>query len=224
MNFVFDVDGTLTPSRQRIDPVFHDWFLNFCSKNNVYLVTGSDYIKTLEQVGEKILHAVKGSYNCSGNSLYVKGELQYTKEFTLTEDQQEYLEILLEMSPFKIRTGNHIEMRTGLCNFSVIGRNCTHDERELYKKYDDESCERKYLSYLIREEFPELDATVAGETGLDIHPKGMDKSQIANDVKPFVFFGDKIIPGGNDYTIALLAEKAYAVNSWEDTFDILKTY
>lgn len=224
MNFVFDVDGTLTPSRQKMDSEFKDFFLDFCSKNDVYLVTGSDYAKTLEQIGEDVLHAVKGSYNCSGNTLYVKGELQYVNEFVPTDEQIGYLEDLLEISPFRIRTGTHIEMRTGLCNFSVLGRNCTHEERQSYIKYDEESHERKYLSYLIRSRFPELDATVAGDTGLDIHPIGLDKSQIAKDLEPFIFFGDKIQPGGNDYTISLLAKKAHSVTSWVDTYYILNHY
>ena len=59
-NFAFDVDGTLTPSRQRIAPSFEEWFLSFCQTNNVYLVSGSDYEKTLEQLGEEICNTVKG--------------------------------------------------------------------------------------------------------------------------------------------------------------------
>ena len=49
--FIFDVDGTLTPSRGKIDPDFLQFMLFFSGKNDVYLVTGSDRSKTLEQVG-----------------------------------------------------------------------------------------------------------------------------------------------------------------------------
>ena len=38
MEFVFDVDGTLTPSRGKIDPEFKQFFDEFCVKNNVYFV------------------------------------------------------------------------------------------------------------------------------------------------------------------------------------------
>ena len=48
--FIFDVDGTLTPSRQQIDSDFAVYFSNFCTINDVYLVTGSDKEKTVEQV------------------------------------------------------------------------------------------------------------------------------------------------------------------------------
>ena len=40
--FIFDVDGTLTPSRREMDKEFVQFFFEFCTKNDVYLVTGSD--------------------------------------------------------------------------------------------------------------------------------------------------------------------------------------
>ena len=63
-HFVFDVDGTLTPSRRPIDKEFGNWFLNFSNTHNVYLVTGSDRDKTIEQVGEDIYNTAKRVYNC----------------------------------------------------------------------------------------------------------------------------------------------------------------
>lgn len=35
IKYVFDVDGTLTPSRSRIDEEFRLWFIDFISKNKV---------------------------------------------------------------------------------------------------------------------------------------------------------------------------------------------
>ena len=40
--YIFDVDGTLTPSRGLMDTEFKKWFLKFNSENPVYLATGSD--------------------------------------------------------------------------------------------------------------------------------------------------------------------------------------
>ena len=52
--FIFDVDGTLTPSRKQMDAGFSAKFLIFCCKFDTYLVTGSDKDKTIEQVGSDI--------------------------------------------------------------------------------------------------------------------------------------------------------------------------
>ena len=37
-NFIFDVDGTLTPSRGQIDKTFGDWFLDFSNLLIVNLI------------------------------------------------------------------------------------------------------------------------------------------------------------------------------------------
>ena len=63
--FIFDVDGTLTPSRQEIDMDFAVFFTEFCAENDVYLVTGSDREKTIEQVGEEIYSLADRVYNLS---------------------------------------------------------------------------------------------------------------------------------------------------------------
>ena len=55
-HFIFDVDGTLTPSRGKIDPQFEEWFKQFITLNTVCLVTGSDRLKTIEQIGEMLFN------------------------------------------------------------------------------------------------------------------------------------------------------------------------
>ena len=64
INFVFDVDGTLTPSRLRIDSKFEEFFIEWIKDKNVYLLTGSDHMKTIEQVGYKIWESVTESHQC----------------------------------------------------------------------------------------------------------------------------------------------------------------
>ena len=57
--FLFDVDGTLTPSRKKIDKEFSKFFSNFCKNNDVYLVTGSDRAKPVYQLGESLYNKAK---------------------------------------------------------------------------------------------------------------------------------------------------------------------
>ena len=75
--FIFDVDGTLTPSRSKIDPEFKDWFTNFIINNKVWLVTGSDYTKTVEQLGSEICENVVTCYNCQGNDVWYECKRMY---------------------------------------------------------------------------------------------------------------------------------------------------
>ena len=97
--YVFDVDGTLTLSRTLMDPEFKEFFLKFITDNDCYIVTGSDYSKTLEQLGEDVMHNVKRSYNCSGNSVWEKGVEVSHSDWMLYNEARDFLTCLLYTSP-----------------------------------------------------------------------------------------------------------------------------
>ena len=65
MNYVFDVDGTLSESRQTIQLDFRLWFLKWMKDKNVFIVTGSDRAKTLEQIGHEIVDNCTLEYHCA---------------------------------------------------------------------------------------------------------------------------------------------------------------
>jgi len=222
MNFVFDVDGTLTPSRAQMDPEFKQFFTQWIRHKPVWLITGSDYAKTIQQVGQDLCESVVGVYNCAGNQLHRSGVQEYSRAFTLTPEQLGFLNGLLAASSWPIRTGQHIEDRGSLVNFSTVGRGASSAERELYSAWDHSTQERRRLSVLIETQYPELSAAVAGQTGIDIYPRGWDKSQICADIQQMVFFGDQTQLGGNDYEIAQQAQTAHTVASWRDTWDLLQ--
>lgn len=223
--FIFDVDGTLTPSRAIIDEEFKVFFEAFCEINHVYLVTGSDYPKTVEQVGKNICNHVEKIYNCSGNDIWVKGKNIHTNDWKLPEGAHSWLSEQLTKSSFELRTGLHFEHRPGMCNFSVVGRNATLDERKLYVEWDTSQKERDRIASSFCKFFPKLEAKVGGETGIDIYPKGSDKAQIVKDFDAtdrLYFFGDAMHPEGNDYSLSKLVHVAKHVSSWYETHRLLK--
>ena len=228
--FIFDVDGTLTPSRQVIDGDFAVFFSNFCAENDVYLVTGSDKEKTIEQIGEEIYSLAQRVYNCSGSDVW-QGETHIRSDnWRIPIHVKAWLEDKLEESSFPLRTGLHIEERPGMVNFSVVGRNATMGERKLYVKHDTQIGERNIIADLFNKEFKELIARPGGETGIDISPKGADKSQIVNDFDPndvLHFYGDRMDTMGNDYPLKKVIIDndlgfAIGVNGWKDTWEKLK--
>ena len=232
VKYIFDVDGTLTPSRQKIDSEFLNFLLNFAKQNDVYLVTGSDRPKTIEQIGKELYFACQRVYNCSGSDVYEKDILIYRDEWTLPSDAEEFLMDELHHSKFPVRTGNHIEKRPGGVNFSVLGRGSEVilEEREEYVKWDINTGERKNIAERFKKKFPEIGCQVGGQTGLDISPLGCDKSQILRDFKPIdliYFFGDKLKEGENDYPLGHAIEErrlgmVFEVTDYHHTWDLLK--
>jgi len=222
MKYIFDVDGTLTPSRCEMDPEFADFFSKWMQDKEVYLATGSDYSKTSEQVPAYILHTCHKVYCCAGNSVWVNGEEISSSSWKLPDECRSFLKTYLDTSLFPLRTGTHFDDRPGLCNFSIIGRGCTPEQRKHYEAHDRNTHERAVITEAFNFLFFEFNAQVAGVTGIDIMPKGKDKAQIADDLDgPITFYGDKMDLGGNDYTLAQRVEKAIMVKDWKETYAYL---
>jgi len=227
--FIFDVDGTLTPSRQKIDDEFRYFFANFMHIYPVYIVTGSDKSKTVEQLGEDLFNKAVMSFNCSGNEIWVRDKLIYKSDWVLPNEVEQYMLELLNQSKFPIRTGNHIEKRNGSVNFTIVGRNANMDEREQYIKWDKDTSERMWLVNKLINKFDNIEVVIGGETGLDIFEKGKDKSQTIEKIRGcdediLYFFGDQIFENGNDYSIAMLCDNYYRVKNWEETYTHLKYF
>ena len=230
IHYIFDVDGTLTSSRQAIDTEFAGFFLNFCNNNPTSLVSGSDYEKTLEQLGEDICNSVQYLFSCSGNDVYdIANKTRQTRHLDYNPELETRLLELLDVSKFSLRTGKHIEYRPGGINFSIVGRGASFADRQQYVSFDNLTNERALLVETLNKEFPYLEITIGGETGVDIVAAGCNKSQIishfSKDTK-LVFFGDSITNTGNDYPLAKIIIDnqlgiVNAVSSWEDTYRLL---
>ncbi len=208
MNLIFDVDGTLTAPREKIDKYFLRELEGAAQKHNLFLATGSDYPKTIEQLGvDFVENCITYSFNCSGNSIWEKGKEIFHNEWVLPLGPKTWLEKALERSACPEKTGFHFDVRPGMLNFSIVGRNANTEQRARYAQYDFDTQERRQLSAefnaLFSDKF-DITSQVAGATGFDIYPIGYDKSQILKyfDDVPIVFFGDDTGPGGNDKPLA----------------------
>ena len=225
-DYIFDVDGTLTPSRGTMDPQFKKEFIAFANTHRVCLVTGSDRPKTIEQIGDEVYNSCVRVYNCSGNDVYAKDKQLSHNDWSLPAEAGFFLVNELDNSKWQTQTGLHIEDRTGMVNFSIVGRHANKQQREHYYQYDLIVQERTAIAERFNIRFPELSAKVGGETGIDIFQKGCDKSQILKDfdTDSIKFYGDRVDPAGNDYPLAvkLIQEHVFAVTDWQHTRDLLE--
>ena len=75
------------------------------------------------------------------------------------------------------KRGTFIEYRTGMLNFSPIGRACSREERNQYEKFDlEHKIREKFVEALI-EEFADygLRFSIGGQISFDVFPEGWDK-------------------------------------------------
>tara|TARA_Y100000389_G_scaffold54036_2_gene49915 strand:- start:1005 stop:1718 length:714 start_codon:yes stop_codon:yes gene_type:complete len=236
MHWVFDVDGTLTPSRSKMDSEFAAWFENFATHNAVYLVTGSDREKTLEQIPYDIYCLCVRVYQCSGNEVWEQDRLIRSNDIEITEELQRIFDYWIKASQFGYKRGNHVDKRSGLVNFSVLGRPASAFDRNAYISWDEVTEERKTIAWCLNDAFgDQYNFQIAGETGIDITKKGFGKEQILKDFDGSVtFYGDTIKDGGNDYDLAVAinyglegfqhedSSKAIKVDDWKHTWELLK--
>ncbi len=218
--YIFDVDGTLTEPRQKISKPFLNYFTDWSKSKDLYVSTGSDFIKTKEQLGIDTLKLFKEICCCMGNEIRTSDEKIIKQRalevpLSLTED----LHAFLNNTDYNVKTENHIELRTGMINFSIVGRKANLEQRDDYNNWDKQNEERKLIADFINKKYPLLDASIGGSISIDIIEKRKDKGQIVGYLKnkkyeKIVFYGDRCYLGGNDYGIVRELERSSLEYQW----------
>lgn len=246
---LFDMDGTLTDARQPISEDVMKVISSIPNNINKHIVTGSDLVKVEEQIPVSfLLSQFDRVFACNGTRVYnckldmddetrsIEPELIH--KVTLLDHYSEsdinhITNVLLRIAAnthTKIKTGTFIEWRGSQINFSVLGRNCTTDQREDYVKWDKKSGEREKIVKQLREEFKGwgLSFRLGGQISIDITREGWDKSYAFENMietpDQCVFFGDKICEDGNDFDIAMKCARYHMVDSPADLMLQLQEY
>ncbi len=246
---LFDMDGTLTEARQPISDEVVSVLKNIPNSIKKYLVTGSDLTKIEEQIPPiLLLELFEEVYACNGTKVYnsnldmddetrpIELELVHNttlKDFYSDADITHIVNVLLQTAAnthTKIKTGTFIEWRDSQINFSVIGRNCTTDQRADYVQWDIKSGERQKIVDNLRKEFKGwgLSFRLGGQISIDITRDGWDKSYAFANMNQSpdqcVFFGDKICKDGNDLDIAMKCGRYHHIDSPADLILQIQEY
>ncbi|KAG7460048.1 hypothetical protein MATL_G00217190 [Megalops atlanticus] len=213
---LFDVDGTLTPPREKIDAQLDSFLQSLRRKVKIGVVGGSDYSKIAEQLGEgdEVIHKFDYVFAENGTVQYKDGKL-ISKQAIQNQLGEELLQDLINfclryMGLIKLpkKRGTFIEFRNGTLNISPIGRSCTQEERIEFSEIDKREKIREKFVEALRQEFAGkgLCFTRGGLISFDVFPEGWDK-RLCLDVleeeglSRIYFFGNETSYGGNDYEI-----------------------
>jgi phosphomannomutase len=204
------MDGTIIPARHPMDPDFARRFFPWVKSHIAYLAAGSNYEKIVEQIpGDAVGTGFSGIYSSMGNVFHQKGKEIYRNEIILKKELLQTLEKYRRNTEYKGKLySNYLELRPGMLNFSVLGRNCPFAERAKYNEWDNIHHEREAVVKEINKKFDEYDASLGGKISVDIVMKGGGKEQIAEKIRAMhpndkiIFLGDRTEKDGNDYKLA----------------------
>jgi hypothetical protein len=159
--------------------MFEHWML----KKDVYICTNNTYQNIMPRLGRRIIDNCQAVFTSGGNSIWKENKEHVVSTWRPSYELISFLESLLKMSDFKTRSGPNIEYRTGLINFSLVGKTASEDEIKRYQQWDKISKEKKTFAESIKKAFPNLGICFGSDTSIDISESCYDKANIYNFLK-----------------------------------------
>ena len=222
---LFDMDGTLTPPRKKIEPAMIRALSKLVDTGvDIGIVTGSDHDYIMQQCmdlfgmgGPDINHV--DLFPCNGTKHYTSRgrsgyELIHTANMIDHIGQEDYNYLLQTLFANQIMisckhqipyTGTFFQYRDSMLNWCPIGRQAEDAERDAWSIADTAFKIREYylsqLQAVIKEKEMDLTVALGGSTSFDIYPKGWDKTYVLNHLGEYDriwFVGDRCQEGGND--------------------------
>lgn len=245
---VFDMDGTLTPSKAPIDNEMIKLLSRLLNTKSVAVIGGGKYGQFKQQFVRRLPRgdnrlkrlflfptSATAFYRFDRKDWYCvyshklspierkKIKKAFAKTFTVTNYKH------------PSRTyGSVIEDRGTQVTFSALGQDVVAklgkrglSLKEKWNKYSDI---RPRLMKVLRIFLPQFEIRKGGLTAIDVTRKGIDKAygirqiekQLKIKVREMLFVGDAIYPGGNDYAIVKTGIDYIKVKNPKETKKIIK--
>lgn len=251
--FLFDMDGTLTPPREQVEPNMVRALRELSKHYRIGIITGSDldYIKqqlfVMFDIGGVPVDRVD-LLPCNGTKKYVANQsrrfvIEHEADMLGEIGSDAYYSILrfcmqrqIEMMDCEKQLpygGTFFQYRGSLLNWCQIGRSVGAKERSALEAVDEEKqYRRRYADQLtLHLAGKGIPVTVAlgGSTSLDIYPNGWDKTYgLKHYPNQEVYFaGDRCDAGGNDWHIYEALRplgRSFKVSSPNDTINLIEQF
>jgi len=237
---IFDLDGTLAPSKSPLDKEMSTLLGNLLQKKNVAIISGGGFPQFEKQVlnnllcPEKLLEKLV-IFPTKGGTMYefkkgVWNEI-YAKSFS-EEDKSKIIKavdtISHEVDFLSDRCfGKRLDDRGSEFTFSALGQEAPQAEKE---KWDRNFTKRKILEERFKKLLPEFDVAIGGSTSIDITLKGINKAFAINQIftrfaykkDEILFVGDALFSGGNDASVKTTGVETFAVKSVDETKNFIR--
>jgi HAD superfamily hydrolase (TIGR01484 family) len=212
---VFDLDGTLTPSKASLDAEMAALVYSLLGVVKVAVISGGNWPQFQKQVlahlaGDERLQNLSLLPTC-GTQFY-KYDRGWDRIYAedLTPEQKEKivgsLKKAIEQSGVQAEKtwGEVIEDRGSQITFSALGQEAPLEEKV---KWDPDFTRRKKIKVILDTLIPEFSVRLGGSTSIDVTKPGIDKAYgikklrdiLGIAIEEMIFIGDALFPGGNDY-------------------------
>ncbi len=239
---IFDLDGTLTPSKSPMDPGMGELLMQLLARKKVAVISGGGF----PQFQIQFLHALPATSDnftnlhlmpTSGGRLYVwRGSWveQYAEHLLPAEKERIMTTLNVTLSaagyvkPDKTY-GPLIEDRGSQITFSALGQSAP---LELKLAWDPGHAKLKKVAEALRAKLPEFEISIGGTTSIDVTHRGINKSFAIRKLEEYLkmpldhmlFVGDAIFPGGNDFPAKATGVDCISVKGPEETKQIIREW
>jgi HAD superfamily hydrolase (TIGR01484 family) len=236
---VFDLDGTLAPSKQPLDKGVGQWIARLLGVCQVAVISGGAWPQFQTQLlanlpGDAALDRLS-LLPTSGTRFYKYDgawKQLYAEDFTDDEKTRiiAALDQVFDASGFKPSQhwGETIEDRGSQITLSALGQQAPLEAKE---KWDPDFAKRKAMQAKLATLLPEFSIGMGGATSLDITRPGIDKaygigkltSELNIAVADMVYVGDALFEGGNDFPARRTGVDCIQIAGPSETVKVIET-
>ena len=244
---VFDLDGTLAPTKSTIDSQMAKLLEDLLRLKPVAVIGGGKMDLFQEQLLDNLqipqeLLKKLFLFPTTATTFYkYENGWKRVYEHNLSHDEVErtmsafrqVLEKIKYRNPAKTY-GKTLENRGTQVTWSALGQDVVKELGSegvmLKNKWKDENTPLKLkIAKLVQHLLPDLTVHSAGYTSIDVTKKGIDKAfglkqmqkYLKIEIQDMFFVGDAIFPGGNDYAITKTPVDYIAVKDPKDTKEVI---
>ncbi|MFA6272919.1 MAG: HAD-IIB family hydrolase [Candidatus Paceibacterota bacterium] len=238
---IFDLDRTLTESKQPLDAEMSKLLEKLLGKKMVAITSGGPY----KQFEKQFLGSFRAPTELLGKLFLFPTCASSFYRFDNGNWKNIYFEKLSDEERVKIISalkvalaqsnyeppvkpfGEIIEDRESQITFSALGQQAP---MELKEKWDPTLEKRQKVITLLMPTLPDYEIQIGGSTSIDVTRKGIDKGygilqiekHLGIPVAEMVFIGDRLSPGGNDYPVVRTGVQTIAVSGPEETKKVIE--
>ena len=239
---VFDLDGTITPSKSPMDEEMASLFSRILDRVMIAVITGGGFERfeaqfqalqcSVEQRQKLFFFPTTGTrfykFTNTWEQVYAD-EMSIEERQKITEAFEQAYKDIDYHHPEKVY-GEVVEDRGTQMTFSACGQDAPLEVKLAFKEaYNDR---RLALADAVRKYLPNFEVNVPGVTSIDVTRKGIDKGygikkmeeHLGIPVSEMVFIGDALYEGGNDHPVIRTGIETVAVKDPEETKVVLRQW